>query len=69
MSQRCFLKTLLIAKAAVEVLAGLALAFFPSLSVSILLGSPLDTPAGTVVARIAAAALLTLGIACWLARK
>jgi hypothetical protein len=63
------MKTLLIAKAAVEVGAGLALAFFPSLLASLLLGSPLDIPVGTVIARMAGAALLTLGIACWLARN
>jgi hypothetical protein len=63
------MKTLLIAKSAVEVLAGLALALFPSMSVSLLLGSPLDVPVGTVLGRIAGVALLTLGIACWLARN
>jgi hypothetical protein len=63
------LKTLLIVKAAVEGLACLALALFPSLLASLLLGSPLDTPVGTVIARMAGAALLTLGIACWLALK
>jgi riboflavin transporter FmnP len=62
-------KTLLIAKSAVEVLAGLALALFPSISISFLLGSPLDLPAGTVLGRIAGIALLVLGIACWLAHN
>jgi hypothetical protein len=60
-------KTLLTVKSAIELLAGLALAVFPSMSVSFLLGSPLDAPAGTVLGRIAGTALLTLGIACWLA--
>jgi hypothetical protein len=63
------MKTLLIAKSAVELLAGLALALFPSMSVSLLLGSPLDVPVGTVLGRIAGTALLTLGIACWLAHN
>jgi hypothetical protein len=63
------MKTLLTVKAVAEALAGLALALFPSLLVSLLLGSPLDAPVGTVIARMAGAALLTLGIACWLARN
>ena len=63
------MKTLLLAKAAAEGLTGLALVLFPSLVVSLLLGSPLYTPAAAVVARIAGVALLTLGTACWLARN
>lgn len=59
------MKTLLLAKAAVEALAGLALVLLPSLSVSILLGVPLDAPAGIVIARMAGTALLTMGISCW----
>jgi hypothetical protein len=63
------LKTLLIVKATAEALTGLALVLLPSLLVFLLLGASLDTPVGTVVARMAGAALLTLGIACWLARN
>jgi riboflavin transporter FmnP len=63
------MKTLLFAKAAVEVLAGLALALFPVLVVPLLLGSPLDAPVGEFIGRLAGVALLALGIACWLARK
>jgi hypothetical protein len=63
------LKTLLIAKAAAEALTGLALVLLPSLLVFLLLGASLDTPVGTVVVRMTGAALLTLGIACWLARN
>jgi hypothetical protein len=55
--------------AAIEAGAGLALLLSPSLPVSILLGSSLDTPAAMVLGRIAGAALLALGVACWLARN
>jgi len=62
-------KTLFIAKSAVEVLAGLALVSFPSVAVSLVLGAPLDAPAGTSIGRFAGGALLALGIACWFARN
>ncbi|MBK6426987.1 MAG: hypothetical protein IPF82_12555 [Blastocatellia bacterium] len=62
-------RTLLIASAAVELGAGLALVAWPSMPVSILLGAPLDTPVGFAIARLAGAALLSLAIACWLARE
>jgi hypothetical protein len=61
------MKTLLISKSAVEVLAGLALAGIPSTAVFFLLGSPLDGVAATALGRVAGAALIALGIGCWLA--
>jgi hypothetical protein len=37
--------------------------------VELLLGTAPDTPAGVTVSRVAGVALLTLGVACWLARE
>lgn len=54
--------------AIVELVAGLALLGTPSLVSSILLGTPLESAPGLIVARIAGAGLLSLGIACWFAR-
>jgi hypothetical protein len=58
------MKSLLTATAVLEVGAGLALLTVPTL----LFGPEIDTPTGLTVARIAGAALLAIGVACWLAR-
>jgi hypothetical protein len=63
------MKLLLIMTAAVETATGLALLGLPSPVASLLLGTSLDTPSALVVARVAGAALLSLGVACWLARN
>jgi len=60
--------TLLIVTAVIEAATGVALLVRPSVPVAILLGSSLDAPAALTVARVAGAALLTLGVACWFAR-
>jgi hypothetical protein len=62
------MKTLLIITAMLEAVIGLALLLAPALPVSLLLGVVLETPGEQVVARVAGAALLALGLACWLAR-
>ena len=62
------MRTLLVVTAVIEGATGLALALSPALPDSLLLGPPLNTPGG-IVARIAGAALLSLGVACWLARN
>lgn len=62
------MKRLLIVTTMIEVGAGLALLVVPSAAVALLLGSPLDTPAALTLGRVAGAALLALGVACWLAQ-
>ena len=61
-------RELLIVTALVEMPIGLMLLLSPGLVVPFLLGTSLGAPAALVVARIAGAALLSLGGACWLAR-
>jgi hypothetical protein len=63
------MKALLIVTAAAETATGLGLAGLPALVVSLLLGGTLDTPAALVVARMTGAAMMSLAIACWLARN
>src|SRR6187431_2808077 len=61
-------RTLLIVTALVETPIGLMLLVSPPLVAGLLLGVSLDEPAAVIVGRIAGAALLSLGGACWLAR-
>jgi hypothetical protein len=62
------IKHLFIVTAAIEAGAGLGLMALPSVLVALLLGTSLDSIGGQLVARVAGAALLALGVACWLAR-
>jgi hypothetical protein len=62
------MKMLQIVSALIELGAGLALLCCPSLAVVFLIGAPPEGPPATTVARVCGAGLLTLGIACWLAR-
>ena len=62
-------KKLLIVTALAETATGVMLLVSPTLVVEFLLGASLEAPAALVVARIAGAALLSLGCACWLARN
>lgn len=63
------MKNLLTLTALLEAATGVALMVAPAPLVLLLIGLPLDTTGGLIVARIAGAALLALGIACWLARN
>ena len=62
------MKRLLKLTGIIETATGLGLMAAPSVVVRLLLGSPLDTSAAVMLARVAGAALLALGVACWLAR-
>lgn len=63
------MKTLFTVTAILEAATGLALLASPSVPASLLLGASLDTPGALTIARIAGAALLALGFACWRARN
>jgi hypothetical protein len=62
------MKALLLVMGFVETATGLGLLVSPPLIASLLLGASLEGAVGFVVARVCGAALLTLGIACFLAR-
>jgi hypothetical protein len=61
-------KAMLTVAGALEAAIGLALLVSPSVPVSLLLGVACDTGGFVTVARIAGAALIALGCACWFAR-
>ncbi len=61
-------KSLLTITAVIEAGTGAALAIAPDAAARMLLGSPLDSPAASIIARVLAGALFALGMACWLAR-
>jgi hypothetical protein len=58
---------LLTVSAVLESVVGLALLTSSSVPV-LLLGAPLDTIPAVIVSRVAGAALVSLGVACWLSR-
>ena len=61
-------KNLLTVTALAEAPLGVTLIASPSFVTGLLLGASLDSPAALIVGRVAGAALLSLGVACWLAR-
>ncbi len=61
------MKKLLVIAAVVEAGTGLGLLVVPEVIARVLLGATLEAPAALTVARVAGAALLGLGVACWLA--
>ncbi len=62
------MKRLLTLTAAIEAATGVALLLAPSMVVELLLDAALETSAAIALGRLAGAALLTIGVACWIAR-
>jgi hypothetical protein len=62
-------KLLLSITGVLEAATGLLLLVAPSVLVELLLGAAPGSPAGEIVGRVAGAALLALGVGCWLARE
>lgn len=62
------MKTFHTVSAAIEIGAGLLLALLPAQAVTFLFGAALSTSVERALAQLAGAALLALGVACWLAR-
>lgn len=62
------MKTLLVAKALVEVLAGIAFVALPSTCIYLLLGQTLEEPEAIAGVRMFGVAAFAIGLACWLAR-
>jgi hypothetical protein len=69
LNARLKMKSLLTITAIFEAATGLALLAFPTLILPMLLGISITEPAGLLVCRIGGAALITLAIACWLAKN
>jgi len=63
------MKTLLIFTGILEAVTGATFLIVPALDVSLLLGRGLDAPVPFVVAHLAGAALLSLGVACLFASR
>jgi hypothetical protein len=59
------MKNLLSVTALIEFGIGLAFLAYPSIPVNLLLGSSLNTPVESILARVLGVSLLALGIACW----
>ena len=65
---RMSIANLLILTALAEAPLGMTATRSASLVTGLLLGASLDSPAALVMGRVAGAALLALGLACWLTR-
>ncbi len=59
-------KLLLIVTAVVELATGAALLTAPSLTAELMLGAGLGSPVAVMMGRVAGAALVSIGLSCWL---
>jgi len=62
------MRRLLTLTAVIEAATGLILLAYPPLLIRLLLGTEING-VGVIISRIAGAALLAIGIACWVARR
>jgi hypothetical protein len=62
-------KSLLVVTAVIELVGGILLLVMPSLTAKLLLGAELGSPESVLVAKIGGAALLSIGVMCWLGRS
>ncbi len=63
------MKRLLIVTAVIECATGFGLVAIPHVVVELLLGSPIESLASRLLLRLLGAALLTIGLTCWLAHE
>jgi hypothetical protein len=63
------MKKLLTVTAVLELATGVSLLIAPSLTALLLLGAAPGSPAAVLLGRVAGAALLSIGLACWLDRN
>jgi hypothetical protein len=63
------MKKLLTVTAILELGTAVALLLAPSLTAQLLLGAGLESPASVLVGRVAGAALLAIGLVCWVERN
>lgn len=61
-------KLLLVVTAVLELATGIAMLIAPSFVAELLLGAGLDSPESMVVARVAGAAIVSIGLTCWLSK-
>jgi hypothetical protein len=62
-------QTLLFFTAILEILTGIGLILAPALLIRILLGAEINDPVVFTISRVGGSAILSLGVACWLAQK
>jgi hypothetical protein len=63
------MKKLLAVTAILELATGVSLLIAPSLTAQLLLGTEPGSPAGVLLGKVAGAALLSIGLTCWLDRN